>query len=257
MKPYLTHEHPLRFAHRGSRLLWPQNTIEAFQGATDLGYIHMESDVHLTADGVVVLFHDDVLDELTNGTGKVSEWRLEDLKLLDAAYRFKPEEDHPRRGKGVAIPTLEEATTSFPDALWNIDMKVAAVVAPLAVEVERLGLHDRLLAASFHGDRIKRFRRLTGGQVATSAGPLEITQAWARGRLGRTPRDEADAYQVPRSRVLDARFVAAAHAGGKQVHVWTVDSAAEMNRLLDEGVDGIMTDRPDILNDVLAARGQP
>jgi len=254
VKPYLTHEHPLRFAHRGSRVLWPQNTIEAFQGATDLGYIHMESDVHVTADGVVVLFHDRVLDELTNGTGEVSEWRFEDLKLLDASYRFKPEEDHPWRGKGVRIPTLEEAVATFPNALWNLDMKVVEVVEPLASEVERLGLHDRVLAASFHGDRIKRFRRLTGGRVATSAGPLEIAKALARSRLGRVPKDGADAYQVPQGRIPNARFVAAAHAAAKQVHVWTVDEAADMNRLLDEGVDGIMTDRPDVLNEVLASR---
>ena len=254
MKPYLAHEYPIRFAHRGSRLLWPQNTIEAFQGAADLGYIYMETDAQVTADGVVVLFHDHVLSDLTNGTGKVSEWRAADLRLLDAAYRFRPAQGHPRRGQGVGIPTLEEAVATFPGSLWNIDLKVSAVVEPLAAEVQRLGLHDRVLVASFHGDRIKRFRRLTAGRVATSAGPLETTRAWARARLGRVPRDGADAYQVPQGRAVNARFVAAARAGGKQVHVWTVNTPHEMNLLLDDGVDGIVTDRPDVLNEVLATR---
>lgn len=255
MKPYLTQEHPLRMAHRGSRLLWPQNTMQAFQGATDLGYRYLETDVHLSADGVVVVFHDHVLEELTNGAGKVSEWRWEDLQLLDAGYTFQPEEGHPWRGKGLQIPSLEQVASTFPDAFLNVDTKEDEVVEPLAKEVTRLDLGDRILVASFHGSRIRRFRRLTNGSVATSAGPTEIAAAWTRSRLGRVPRDAADAYQVPDGRVPDARFAAAAHAAGKHVHVWTVNDEVDMHRLLDQGVDGIITDRPDLLNQVVTQRG--
>jgi glycerophosphoryl diester phosphodiesterase len=254
MRPYLTHEHPIRFAHRGSRVLWPENTMTAFQGAVDLGYRYLETDVHVTRDDVVVVFHDDVLDRLTDGTGKVWDWRWEDLRTLDAAHHFAPDQGFPLRCRGIGIPTLEELVRTFPDALVNIDLKQNGIAERMAIEVDRLGIADRVMIASFHGRRIARFRRATGGTVATSAGPAEVAAAVA----GRPGAVGADAFQVPEGgrgvRIVTRRFVERAHDAGKHVHVWTVNEVDAMHRLLDLGVDGIVTDRPDLLDDVLAER---
>jgi len=258
VKPYLTHEHPLRFAHRGSRVLWPENTMVAFQGAVDLGYRYLETDVHVSRDGVVVLFHDDSLHRLTDGRGKVWEWTWEVLRTLDAAYHFDPDGGHPLRGTGVRIPTLEEAAATLPEALFNLDLKQRGIEERLAAEIERLGLADRVLIGSFHDGRIRRFREASRGRVATSAGPLEVSAALTAARLGRPVRTRADAFQVPERggplRVVGRRFLDAVHGGGAQVHVWTVNDPGAMWRLLDMGVDGIVTDRPDLLDEVVGER---
>lgn len=256
MRPYLSHEHPIRLAHRGSRLLWPENTMVAFQGAVDLGYRYIETDVHLSRDGRVVVFHDDGLERLTDGSGRVWDHDWAELRRFDAACRFDEAGDFPLRGRGVSIPLFEEAVAAFPDVLWNIDLKQAGIESAVAEVVGRLGLEDRVLIGSFHDARIRRFRRLTEGRVATSAGPREVAAAWSAAGVGSGPRGAADAYQVPeRGGVLvTRRFVTAAHRAGKQVHVWTVNDPAIMHRLLDQGVDGIVTDRPDLLNAVVEAR---
>ncbi len=230
----------------------------AFQGAVDLGYRYLETDVHVSRDGEVVIFHDDRLERLTDGTGWVRERDWAELAGLDAAHHFDGAGGHPLRGTGVTIPLLEEAVRVFPDVQWNIDLKQAGIEAAVADLVDRLGLEDRVLIGSFHDGRIRRFRRLTGGRVATSAGPGEVAAALAAARLGRMPRGVADAYQVPERGgpmpVVTERFVRAAHRAGKQVHVWTVNDPAIMHRLLDLGVDGIVSDRPDLLNEVVEAR---
>ena len=226
----------------------------AFQGAIGLGYRYLETDVHVTRDDVVVVFHDDRLERLTNGSGNVADWRWADLETLDAAYTFDADSGYPLRGKGIGMPTLEELARTFPDAMINIDLKQDGIAERVAVEVDRLGLSERVMVGSFHGKRIARFRLATGGAVATSAGPAEVAAAVA----GRADAGAADAFQVPEGgrgvRIVTRRFVDRVHAAGKQVHVWTVNDAGSMHRLLDLGVDGIVTDRPDLLNDVLAAR---
>lgn len=258
MRPYLSHEHPIRLAHRGSRVLWPQNTVPAFQGSIDLGYRYLETDLHVTADGKVVVFHDDHLDDLTDGTGKVWDGEWARLATLDAAFWFDPEHDYPLRGTGIGIPLFADVVAAFPDALWNLDLKQRGIEQTVADEVARLHLEERVLIGSFHDSRIKRFRRVTGGRVATSAGRRETAGALAAATIGRVPGSPADAFQVPEGvgplKVAGRRFVDAAHRAGKQVHVWTVNDPAAMNRLLDLGVDGIVTDRPDLLNEVLKER---
>ena len=258
IKPYLNHEHPLRFAHRGSRVLWPQNTMMAFQGAVDLGYRYVETDVHLSRDGRVIVFHDDGLDRLTDGTGTVWDHDWADLRRLDAAHTFGRRLGYPFRGTGVGIPSLEEVLTTFPDLQVNIDLKQTGMEQALADEVERLGARDRVLIGGFFDDRIAEFRRITAGRVATSAGPMETRAAFVAALRGRRIETEADAFQVPTrkgaTRVPSRRFIEAVHAGGRQIHVWTVNTAARMRRLLDAGVDGIVTDRPDVLNEVVARR---
>jgi len=258
MRPYLTQEHPLRLAHRGSNLLWPQNTMVAFRWAVDLGLRYLETDVHATRDRQVVIFHDDRLEQLTDGRGMVWDHDWEDLRRLDAAYHFDPGHGFPLRGTGVGVPLLEEVLSTFPRCLLNVDLKQAGIEELLAAEIARLGAEDRVLVGSFHDRRLARFRRASGGRVATSAGPGEVLAALGAIRLGRPPRGPADAYQVPERsgplRVVGTRFVEGAHRAGKQVHVWTVNDPAAMRRLLDLKVDGLVTDRADLLLEVLAAR---
>jgi glycerophosphoryl diester phosphodiesterase len=231
--------------------------MEAFQGAVDLGYRYLETDVRLTRDGVVVVFHDATLDRLTNGTGRVADWRFDELSQLDAAFTYQPSGDFPYRGEGIGIPALEDVLATWPDVHFNIDLKATGTPEAVAEIVERLDRRPSVLIASFSDRRIARFTRLTGGQVATSAGSAASVAMWVASRLGRSPRVGATAYQVPfdqRGMPIDRRFIDGAHATGAQVHTWTVDDAADMHRLLDLGVDGIVTDRPDVLNDVVAAR---
>jgi glycerophosphoryl diester phosphodiesterase len=251
MIPYLSHEHPIRFAHRGSRVLWPENTMVAFQGAVDLGYRYIETDVHVSRDGRVVIFHDDTLGRLTDGEGRFADDDWDDLKVLDAAHHFRPDDGYPMRGQGIRMPLLEEAVTTFPDQMFNIDLKQPGIAAAVAAEVRRLGIEERVMIGSFHDRRIRAFRRAAPG-VGTSAGPAEVARS-----LARTPQRGigADAYQVPERgagmKLVTGRFVRRAHAAEKQVHVWTINEADDMRRLLDLGVDGIVTDRPDVLNEVL------
>lgn len=258
MRPYLTQEHPLRFGHRGSNLLWPQNTMAAFEWALGLGLRYLETDVHATRDGRVVAFHDDRLDLLTDGHGKVWDRDWDDVRRLDAAYHFDRAHGHPLRGTGVGIPLLEEVLATFPRCLLNLDLKQAGMEDLLAAEITRLGAEDRVLVGSFHDRRLTRFRKASGGRVATSAGPGEVLAATAASRLRRPLHSAADAFQVPERsgplRVVGKRFVEAAHAAGKQVHVWVVNDPAAMHRLLDLGVDGIVTDRADLLVEVLNER---
>lgn len=259
MRPYLSHEHPLRFGHRGSNLLHPQNTMPAFEWALGRGLRYLETDVHATRDGRVVAFHDDRLDDITDGRGRVWERDWDDLRSLDAAYHFDPGHGYPLRGAGVRIPLLEEVLAAFPHCLLNLDLKQEGMENLLAAELTRLDAEDRVLVGSFHDRRLRRFRRASQGRVATSAGPAEVVAAMTAARLGRPLGGAADAYQVPERsgplRVAGRRFVEAAHAAGKQVHVWVVNDPADMSRLLDLGVDGIVTDRADLLVEVLAERG--
>lgn len=246
-------------AHRGSRILWPENTKTAFAGAIEQhGCVYVETDVRVTRDGVVVVFHDDTLDRTTNGVGKVVDWPWEDLQHLDAAWSFGAEEGYPLRGTGVTIPRLDEVFATWPDVHFNIDLKAPNIEWPVAEVVVQSRRAQKVLIGSFHDGRIARFRRITRGSVATSAGPLAASRAWAASRVGRTVRRAPEAYQMPyrvRGAALDRKFVDAAHLAGAHVHAWTVNEPADMARLLDVGVDGIVTDRPDLLNAVLAHRG--
>jgi len=253
--PYLDERPgPLAFAHRGGPghpdLIGLENTLTAFRHAVALGYDFIETDVHTTRDGVLLAFHDTVLDRMTDGRGA----------LADATY----DEVVPTRiGGREQIPTLAELFAELPGARFNIDLKSDAAVPLLAAFVDEHDARDRILVGSFSLRRLNRFRALTGGRVATSASPLEVLAFWflPSGRLAdRVTRGRVAALQIPHRKggltVTSARLVRRAHAAGKHVHSWTIDDPAEMIELLDRGVDGLMTDRTDILKDVLAARGQ-
>jgi glycerophosphoryl diester phosphodiesterase len=209
----------------------------------------------------MVTIHDETLDSVSDGSGPVHALTLAELKRLDAGYRFSPDggQTFPFRGKGVTVPTLAEVTQAFPDIFLNLDMKQMEppIVEALATFIEEQGAQDRILVGSFRDRVLKEFRERTDGRVATSAASWEARLFWLASRLGLTRflRPAYDALQVPARHgpfsVVDRRFVQAAHRFGIQVHVWTVDESEEMRRLLDLGVDGLMSDRPDLLLDVL------
>ena len=147
--PYLAREHPIRLAHRGSRVLWPENTMEAFQGVADLGFVYLEIDVQVTLDGTVVVFHDSQLGRVTNGLGPVGEWMWGDVQHLDAAWSFAPDQGHPMRGGGVGVPSLDELFATFPDMHINIDLKADAMEWAVADLIRRHRREDRTLISSW------------------------------------------------------------------------------------------------------------
>jgi glycerophosphoryl diester phosphodiesterase len=251
---------PTAIAHRGSRLLWPENTMEAFSRAVSLGYRHLETDLHVSADGVVVCIHDPTVDRTTESAGPVVSLTYDDLSALDAGFRHRGPDGHVFRGMGLRVPTLEELVVSFPDVCVVVDLKSEGVVGPLSDLVDRLGLQERLIVGSFSDSRLDEFRAASPGGVATSTGAA-VSRRWvAASRLGRVVRSEAAALQLPRwsrgVRVVTRPLLDLAHSVGLQVHVWTVNDPAEMEELLDLGVDAIITDRPDLLKSVLVGRGQ-
>lgn len=234
------------FAHRGGALEAAENTMEAFAHAVGLGYRYIETDVQVTADGEVVIFHDDVLDRLTDLSGPVSERTWADLR------------ETPVHGAGK-IPRLQDALTAWPEIKFNIDAKTDAVAAPLCA-IARGDNLDRLCLASDNDKRVAFIREEMGTDVCTAAATRETVRFFAAALLGLEPRACAgDCYQVPTHAYgipfLTARQLGRAREAGKPVHVWTIDEPAEMGRLADLGVDGIMTDRPAQLRGVLKDRG--
>lgn len=255
MSDYFSVEHPIRLAHRGSRVLWPENTMYAFERAVgELGYHYLELDVRLTADRIPVVFHDATLDRTTDGTGKVSDHTLSDLQSIDAAYHFGPDDDFPLRGTGVRIPPLEDLYRAWPTVRLNIDLKGPDQEWAVAEVIRKADAEHRTLIGSFYDRRIARFRRITQGRVAVSAGPTAATAMWSASRAGRKIRRSVQAYQLPfnyRGFRIDEKLIDSVHRAGAHIHLWTVNEADDMRRFLDMGVDGIVTDRPDILNEVM------
>jgi glycerophosphoryl diester phosphodiesterase len=246
--PFLDHHGPLAVAHRGGTEAAPENTLAAFRAASEQGFRYLETDVHLTADGVLVAFHDDELDRVTDGTGVLAELPWSEVRQA-------------RIGGSEPIPTLDELLEAFPEARFNIDPKSDHVVVALVAALRRHGAVDRVCIGAFSDHRLRRLRSLLGPDLCTSAGPREIAALVASSRTG-APRPGAAGYrcvQVPvrhrRVEIVTPAFVATAHAAGCPVHVWTIDEPDEMHRLLDLGVDGLMTDRPSVLKQVLTQRG--
>jgi len=241
--PYLDWPGPIAFAHRGGASDNPENTMPAFQHAVDLGYTYLETDVHATADGVLVAFHDPDLSRTTDRTGTINALPWRDLQ-------------HARVAGREPIPLFEDLIGSFPDQRFNIDCKANTAMDALIASLTRLDCLDRVCLASFSDRRLRRLRAVFGNRVCTSLGPAQISSL----RAGRRVPWGGQIAQVPprigRLTILTARVVANAHRQGVHVHVWTIDDRAEMQRLLDLGVDGIMTDRPQVLKDLLVERGQ-
>lgn len=249
---------PMAIAHRGSRLLWPENTLPAFQGVADLGLEFFETDLHVTRDGVLVAFHDDLLDRTTDTKGPISERWWPELESVDAGHNFAPHAGYPWRGKGVRIPRLDELMDTFTEVGFILDLKQAGTEEKLAELLQLRGWEDRVIVGSFSDIRMRRFREASKGRVWTSSGPVEAAAHWLALRLGRQLPGAARAIQIPEylfQRLVGGKLESV-HAAGRQVHVWTVNDPEAMNHFLDEGVDGIITDRPDLLRALLERRQQ-
>jgi glycerophosphoryl diester phosphodiesterase len=247
---YLDGPLPLAMAHRGGAIEHLENTMPAFEACLEMGYRYLETDVRATADGVLVVFHDPSLERVTDRSGRIDQ--LPWSAVSEA-----------RIGGREPILRLEDLLGAWPDVRFNLDIKAAGVVAPLVRTVRRLKVADRICLASFSDARIAAARRLFGPSVCTALGPRGIAALRLSSyspRAAGLVRIPAGCAQVPLQlggrALVDERFVTAAHDRGLQVHVWTVDTAEETTAMLDLGVDGIMTDRPAMLREVLEKRGQ-
>ena len=214
----------------------------------------------MTRDGAVVAFHDPSLDRVTDRTGPIAALSIAEVETADAGHAFTLDggRTFPFRGRGLRIPRLEELLVRWPEVRVNIDPKTDECVEPLVALVDRLGAWERVAFGAFSDRRLRRVRALSRRRACTSMGPRAVSLARVAANLGRMPRLGADCVQVPRRSgrlpIVTARFIDAAHRADLPVHVWTVNDEPAMHGLLDLGVDGIMTDRPRLLRDVLAAR---
>jgi glycerophosphoryl diester phosphodiesterase len=240
-------------AHRGGEGQWPSNTLYAFERALGVGMDGLELDIHATRDGVLVVRHDPIVDTTTDGVGRIRDLTLSEIKAFDAGYTWTADggRTYPFRGLGITIPTLEEVFQVFPDAPVSIDIKpeepaVVRFLDQILRNEDRLG---RVVVGSFHDAQLCRFR-LICPEVDTAAGVSETRRFTLLNlvRLTRFFRSPAQAFMIPefygRLRLVTPRFIRSAHALGFQVHVWTVNEVADMRRLIDWGVDGIITDYP-------------
>jgi glycerophosphoryl diester phosphodiesterase len=261
--PFLAGPTPVAIAHRGGADEAPENTMEAFEAAVALGYRYLETDAHVSRDGVVVAFHDARLDGPTDRRGEIAKLAIAEIESADAGWAFSPDggSTFPFRDRGVRIPRLEALLSRWPQARVNIDPKADASVEPLVALLDRLDAWDRVCIGSFSDRRLRRVRVLSRGRACTSMGPGAVAVARVASLARRVPRQGADCIQVPiRSgpvRIVTGGFVEAAHRAGLHVHVWTVNDPQTMRELLDLGVDGIMTDRPRALRDVFAEQDLP
>jgi glycerophosphoryl diester phosphodiesterase len=248
---FLAGPHPRAFVHRGwhaGDLAGMENSLSAFRRAVREGYHYLETDVHATSDGVVVVHHDPALDRTTDSSGRIGTLPWQTVR-------------HAKIGGREPVSRLEDLLEELPGALLNIDVKTETAIEPLVTTLRRTNSYHRVCVASFSEARLTRVRRSAGDGLLTSMGTGAIARLWLCGRLPaifRAARCQRVA-QVPvrqgRLTIVDRRLIAATRRCGIEVHVWTVDDDAQMHDLLDLGVDGIMTDHPNVLKEVLRQRG--
>ncbi|MEX5300895.1 glycerophosphodiester phosphodiesterase [Kocuria sabuli] len=251
---------PANFAHRGGAEIAPENTLEAFRAAADLGDVVLELDVQASADGTAVLMHDLTVDRTTDGTGAVALMSTAELQRLDAGHAFTPDgRTFPWRGRGVRVPTLAEVYDAYPDRCVAIELKGNRPGAEEIVwrTIRAAGAEERTLVATNRTASIRRFRQASGGTVPTAAAITEFAAFRLLCLLGLHGRHALpfQGLQVPDTllglRVLTPGLVRSAQQAGLRVDAWTIDREADMRRLLEWGVDGVMTDRPDVLSRVV------
>jgi glycerophosphoryl diester phosphodiesterase len=248
--PFLDTVGPLALAHRGGDGAGTENTLAAFHDAVALGFEVVETDLQVTADGVLVLFHDETLDRVTDAKGPVSAWTWSQLRRV-------------RVGGREPIARFDDAVADFPEVRWNVDLKTDAGVVRLIERLEKPGdLADRVCVGSFDDRRLGAVRAALGERVCTSTGPRQVRAlriASYAGPASRLVPIDADCVQIPEvhgsTRLVDERLLAAARRAGLPVHVWTVNDPGDMHRLLDLGVDGLVTDATRILRTVFEQRG--
>lgn len=269
----------LNYAHQGGAKEEPSSTLHAMRTAIDNGATAIELDVHATRDGQLVVCHDPTVDRTTPASGAIADLTLEEVRRLDNSHWFapstgeqvshdQPEDAYPYRGlapddPSFGIATLVEVLEEFPDTFLNLDIKqTAPTVEPyeeaLAMLLRRFGRRDDVIVASFLDQATDAFSGFAP-EVSTSAGTMATAQfILALRDGGEPPPMRHHALQVPprhgQTVIVDERFVSAAHDAGLAVHVWTIDDRDEMERLVDLGVDGIITDRPSLCTEVLAER---
>ena len=245
--PFLDHPVPFAFAHRGGGEAAAENTMEAFEHAVGLGYVFLETDVHATRDGHLVAFHDDTLDRLAGRPERVEQLSADEVRGLRIAGRYR-------------VPFLDELLAAWPEARINIDPKSDRAAELLPDALDRTKSIDRVNVGSFSGRRLVRLRKRMGPRLCTSMGPWDVGRLWAAAKGLPVGSFAAGCAQVSTTHhgltIVDPAFVAAAHRRRLQVHVWTINDADEMTRLLDLGVDALMSDRPSLLKRVLQDRGQ-
>ena len=254
--PFFTKKGVEVIAHRGGWRLWPENTLYAFQHAVDLGVDMLELDIHSTKDGHLVILHDADVDRTTNGAGRVNDFTLAELKQLDAGYTWSPDKGQtfPFRGRGIVIPTLIEVFEAFPQMRMSIEIKQMEpdIVAVFGELIRQYGMQDWVLVACFDSGTLQRFRKQFPG-VATSPGMMEgmIFYALCWLHLGAIYHPNVEVLQFPmKVGPLDGRHPrvwVAARKHNIHVQIWTVDDEADMRMLVERGVDGIITRRPDRL----------
>jgi glycerophosphoryl diester phosphodiesterase len=268
-KAYYSNIHrPLVIAHQGGDGIWPGDTMFAFEKAVEIGSDVLEMDAHITKDSQIVLMHDEKVDRTTDGTGLIEDLTLDQLKRLDAAYQWSIDggKSYPFRGQGIQVPTLEELFQIFPDTRYVIEIKLTQnpIDKPLCELIRKHAMQDRVVIASFHDEAMQHFRK-TCPEVATSASRGEVTRFVLLGKVFlsglvapeyqsiQPPYDPAESLNIP---IMTKRFIREAHAKNLAVEPWTVNDPELMKKYISWGVDGIMTDRPDLMMEVLAELGE-
>ena len=267
-KPYYTNfKPPFVIAHQGGDGIWPGDTLYAFEHAVEIGADVLEMDAHLTKDGQIVLMHDEKVDRTTNGTGLIEDLTLPELKQLDAAFKWSNDEGKtfPYRGQGIRVPTLDELFQKFPETRYVIEIKLTQnpIDKPLCDLIRKYGLQDKVVIASFHDQAMQNLRK-TCPEVATSASRGEVTKFVLLGKVFlsglvapqyqsiQPPYNPEESMHIP---IMTKRFIRAVHAKKVAVEPWTVDDPDLMKQYIEWGVDGIITDRPDLMIELLQDLG--
>ena len=254
---------PLVIAHQGGDGIWPGDTLYAFENAVEIGADVLEMDAHITKEGQIVLMHDETVDGTTDGTGLIHDLTMAELKQLDAAYRWTNDngKTYPYRGQGIQVPSLEEVFQKFPQMRYVIEIKLTEnpIDKPLCDLIRQYNMQDKVMIASFHDEAMQNFRE-TCPEVATSSSRTEVRNFVLLGKIFlsgflapryqsiQPPYDRAESMNIP---IMTERFIREAHAKNIKVEPWTVDDPELMKQYIEWGVDGIITDRPDLMIEVL------
>lgn len=261
-------DRPLVIAHQGGDGIWPGDTMFAFEKAVEIGADVLEMDAHITRDGQIVLMHDEKVDRTTDGTGLIEDLTVDQLKQLDAAYQWSNDDDKtfPYRGQGIQVPTLDELFQKFPQMRYVIEIKLTPnpIDQPLCDLIRKHNMQDNVMIASFHDEAMQNFRE-TCPEVATSASRGEVTTFVLLGKVFlsglvapqyesiQPPYDPSESKNIP---IMTKRFIREAHAKNIAVEPWTVDDPELMKQYMEWNVDGIITDRPDLMMEVLKEMGK-
>nr|WP_289037505.1 glycerophosphodiester phosphodiesterase [uncultured Allobacillus sp.] len=259
---------PLVIAHQGGEHLRPSNTMIAFEHATELGADVLETDIHISKDGYLIAIHDPTVDRTTDGTGRVADYTLKELKQLDAGYYFEKNGKHPYRGRGIQLITIEELFQRFPNMRFVLEIKdtnpsnqIDTLIKRLVHLINTYEMRDQVLIGSFDQQIVNQFRAEAGPGVVTSGGRNEVKKfvVFNKFFMKNFYRPQVEALQIPQAEsgfdLTTSSIVEGAKRIGMRLHYWTVNDPKDMRSLIENGADGIITDRPDLLIDLLNELG--